>query len=455
MVCSIWSSRRSAAAISSAEGASGRADSMRSISPSTSIHSRARSRATRSGSPTRVSLSNEDRASRTAQLSGIGASMRATSSARSWRMWSRMPARVAADCSMARTASLAWACSSSASRRACRAFSSSRRSVVSSSSEVSRSRSWRAASSIIWPAASRCSSTSTSLPCAASTSARRASRVRRASSAALVSSPARSRRPSQSSRWAFMRRARAAASSRRLAVTACSSRARRRRAASSLRTRSWSSTRRSAASRLAASKSAGPTAMLGDVGASPWARAIRRASRSVSSARSSGPAGRTVNRPCRPGSSPVVLMCVDVVSVVLDALTGGVLPSQLTASSSDPPGSVCHDSCVTRSLARSSTRAHSTRTVGVAPPRSAGSQNPSRPSRRVTGGSFDASRRGRLLTRSSRIRNNRFTPHPYGALRGNVRDPDVAARSARCPGPGGLPHRRRARRRRGHRHPRA
>ena len=154
-----------------------------------------------------------------------------------------------------------------------------------------------------------------------------------------------------------MRRARAAASSRRLAVTACSSRARRRRAASSLRTRSWSSTRRRAASRLAAAKSSGPMAMLGEVGAAPRTRAIRRASRSVSSARSSGPAGRTVNRPCSPGSSPVMFMCVDVVSVVLDALTGGVLPSQQTASSSDPPGSVCHDSCVTRSLARSSSRA--------------------------------------------------------------------------------------------------
>ena len=51
MVCSIWARRRSAAAISSAEGGSGSAVSMRSISPSTSIHSRARSRATRSGSP--------------------------------------------------------------------------------------------------------------------------------------------------------------------------------------------------------------------------------------------------------------------------------------------------------------------------------------------------------------------------------------------------------------------
>ena len=105
-----------------------------------------------------------------------------------------------------------------------------------------------------------------------------------------------------------------------------------------------------------------PSAMLGVVGASPWARATRRASRSVSSARSRRPAGSTVNRPCRPGSSPVVLMCVDVVSVVLDALTGGVLPSQQTASSSDPPGSGCHDSCVTSSLARSCTNARIERT---------------------------------------------------------------------------------------------
>ena len=220
---------------------------------------------------------------------------------------------------MARRASVASACDSSAAPSSLRAASSSRRRVGSSSSDASRSPSWSCASAIISAAATRCSSTRLSLLRAVAMSSRRASRVRRASSAALVSSPARSSRESQSSRCAVMRRVRAAASSRRLAVTACSSRARRSFADSSPRTRSWSSTLRVAASPAAAWKSSGPIATLGDVGASAAARTSSRARCSVSRARSSVGAWRTVSLGCRLERS-------------LGGLSGGVSIGGSTAS---------------------------------------------------------------------------------------------------------------------------
>ena len=320
---------------------SGSADSMRSISPSTSIHSRARSWATRSGSPTRVSSSNAASASRTGQLSSIGASMRATSSARSCRTWSRVPARAAAACSMTRTASLASAWAASVSRRSWprRLELAAQRGLV----ELGRLEVAQLAGRVVdhlgggvallldehQLGVRRLDVGAAGVEVPPGVLGRVGELAGTLEQAVAVLEVGRHAPGPGGGLVAAVRGdglqlAGATQAGRQLAahplvvLDPADGRLRARRG-----------------------EVVGPER---DAEASSGRRAGRgpcsRASRSASSARSAGAAGRTVIRPCRPGSSPVMLMWVDVVSVVLDALTGGVLPSQQTASSPDPPGSV-------------------------------------------------------------------------------------------------------------------
>src|SRR5690606_7907042 len=96
--------------------------------------------------------------------------------------------------------------------------------------------------------------------------------------------------------------------------------------------------------------SAGPSTWLRAVGTSLVARTTSRAICSARVGRSSAEAGMTVSRRWRPASSPEVLMCVEVVSV-LGPLTD-VTPPQSggrPAATGTEPG---HDDRVTDILAR-------------------------------------------------------------------------------------------------------